>query len=243
MTTNLFLGFDPGGEDALGWSICREVDGILQGCPKTGLADHAGDAVNQVEKEIQNDDSLCNLPILCAGIDAPLLVHKIKGNRNIDRNLRGVLRRKKFPRTKVNGTVQAVNSLQGAATIQGGLLVIRLAKKPWAQDIKITESHPTAFRYLLSHAGQDDLAKTADCLTKDLITCDQAKNHKRDECKQCKQDSHKVDATLCAVAAWAATRTPPLHNWKNLYDQENFLIPLFQITGTPPLSYWMPMPR
>ena len=77
---NIFLGFDPGGDNAFGWSICREVDGILQGHPKTGLADHAGDAVNQVQRAIEKDDSLCDLPIQAAGIDAPLLVHRRKGN-------------------------------------------------------------------------------------------------------------------------------------------------------------------
>ena len=242
---NLFLGFDPGGRNAFGWSICREVGGRLQpdNRPITGLANHAGDAANQVQRRIENDDSLCDLPIRAAGIDAPLLVHRRKGNRNIDQNLRDKLMSKKFPPDKVGGTVQEVNSLRGGATVQAGLLLAQLIEMPWAQDMKITESHPTAFRYLLPHAGQCDLVKTADCLTNDLITCDKAKNHTRDECKKCEQDSHKVDATLCAISAWAGTKSPPLPNWCDLYEKENALIPLFQIPDSPPLRYWMPMPR
>ena len=245
MTTNLFLGFDPGGEDALGWSICREVDGILQGHPNTGLADHAGDAVNQVQKAIENDDGLRGLPIRAAGIDAPLLVHRRRGNRNIDNNLRNALTRKQFPGSKVGGTVQAVNSLRGAATVQGGLLVLHLVSKCWAQDMKIMESHPTAFRYLLSHVDQPEMVKTAVHLKAALSTCRCTHKRKKevDDCTTCERDSHIQDATLCAMAAWAATKLPPLPSWCDLYEKENALIPLFQIPEFPPLSYWMPMPR
>ena len=251
---NFYLGFDPGGSNTrdgakFGWSICAEVDDGLTRL-KTDLADHACDAVEQVGGAIE---SYTNVRVQAAGIDAPLRVHKRKGNRNIDQNLRDALTRKKFPGS-VSGTVQAVNRLQGAATVQGGLLVLHLVEKPWAQDMIITESHPKAFRYLLSHTGQpDDLVKTVDCLTKELITCEEAKNHTREECKRCDQDSHKVDATLCAIAAWAATKTPPLSNWCDLYKQEyriaedgtkeDVLIPLFQIPESTNLSYWMPMPR
>ncbi len=238
MTTNLFLGFDPGGNNAFGWSVCEEVDDGLKRLA-FDLADHAEDAVTQVNRAVE---ACSNVSIPAVGIDAPLLVHRRKGKRSIDQNLRDALTRKKFPGS-VSGTVQEVNSLQGAATLQGGLLVAQLVKMPWAQDTKITESHPKAFRYLIAHTGQDYLVKTADRLTKDLITCEKPESHKRDECEVCKQDSHKVDATLCAIAAWAATKSASLPNWCDLYTRSNFLIPLFQIPESTQLSYWMPMPR
>ena len=256
MTTNLFLGFDPGGEGAFGWSVCTDVDGSLQRHPKTGLANHAGDAVNQVQWAIENDDSLRDLPIRGVGIDAPLLVHRRKGNRNIDSNLRERLKRKKFPPVRAGGTVQEVNSLRGGATVQAGLLLTHLIEKPWAQDMKITESHPTAFRYLLSHVSQPEMVTTAVRLKAALSTCTGAHKSKKevDDCTTCERDSHKVDATLCAIAAWAATKSPPLSNWCDLYKQEyrkaedgtkkyDVLIPLFQIPESTQLSYWMPMPR
>ena len=254
---NLFLGFDPGGRNAFGWSICREVGGRLQpdNRPITGLADHAGDAANQVQRRIENDDSLCDLPIRAAGIDAPLLVHRRKGNRNIDQNLRDKLVSNKFPASKVGGTVQEVNSLRGGATVQAGLLLAQLIEMPWAQDMKITESHPTAFRYLLSHVKKPEMVKTAVHLKAGLSTCTRTHKQKKEveDCTTCEQDSHKQDATLCAVAAWAATKSSALPDWRDLYEQEyrieadgtrsDVLIPLFQIPESIRLSYWMPMPR
>lgn len=240
MTTNLFLGFDPGGKNAFGWCVCKEVGDGLERLA-FDLADHAEDAVTQVNRAIE---SCSNVRIPAAGIDAPLLVHRRKGNRSIDQNLRDALTRKRFPGS-VSGTVQEVNSLRGAATLQGGLLVMQLVGMPWAHDTKITESHPTAFRYLLSHAGQDNLVKTANCLTKDLITCTRTHKSKKeeDDCTTCEQDSHKVDATLCAIAAWAATKSSSKSNWCDLYKRANALIPLFQLPESTRLSYWMPMPR
>ena len=250
MTTHLFLGFDPGGAGGgskcvsvckghFGWSICAEVDGDLER-RKTGLANHAWDAVKQVNEIV---GSCNNVSVRAAGIDAPLRVHLRRGNRKIDDNLREKLKSKGFSSKQVGGTVQKVNSLRGAATVQGGLLVKNLVEKTWAKEM-ITESHPKAFRHLVSCAKQPQVKKIVNCLTADLPPYDE---------NNC-QSGHELDATLCAIAAWAATRKPPLKNWCDLYKQEyrmaedgtkkyDILIPLFQIPETTQLSYWMPMPR
>ncbi len=248
MTIKLFLGFDPGGVGGssgckpgcrghFGWSVFYEGYHGIVGRLDNGLSTNAWSAVDHVNGIIESYNNPC---VRATGIDAPLRVHRKKGNRNIDQNLRDVLTRKKFPGA-VGGTVMAVNRLQGAATVQGGLLVMHLVKKAWAQNMMITESHPKAFRHLLSCVNQPQVEEIANSLTADLPPQDE---------KDC-QSGHELDATLCAIAAWAAS--PPLPNWYDLYEQEyelredgtkgDVLIPLFQIPESTQLRYWMPMPR
>ena len=198
------LGFDPGGEDHFGWSICEEADGQLQPPEETGLADDAWDAINQVRVRIPG-----NSRVLAAGIDAPLFWSRT-GNRQADAVLRRTLTDNGFPALKVGGTVQAVNSLQGACTVQG-ILLTKYLSETW--DLTITESHPTALRHLLDHRGHQDMVMR---LTAGLA-------------------DHELDATLSAVSAWAAIQ-PNLPDWQNLYVEEPYPIQPFNI----PVSYWMP---
>ena len=241
---NLFLGFDPGGEGTLkytgdfGWSICGGGSDSLPKRICVGLPKNAWCAIKDVERVI---NSIENASVRAIGIDAPLRWDK-RGGRKADGRLRRALRDTKFCKSKVNGTVQAVNSLQGACVVQGTLLVEHLATMPWAQDAIITESHPKALQHLLPATDPPGLKEKVDCLTMGLISCTKPDApHPRDKCAACKRDSHKQDATVCAVAAWAAIQKPPLRDreWQNLYCQDPGLIYPSPI----PVSYWMPMPR
>lgn len=245
---NLFLGFDPGGEGVsktkgnFGWSICKEVSDehkcLKLECLKTGLPKNAWEAVEQVD-DVINSLTEKNVRVLAAGIDAPLLWNG-RGTRMVDHELRQALRRSGFLEKSVNGTVQAVNSLQGSCVVQGTLLVRHLGNKRWAQNLTIMESHPTAFRYLLSHVGQREMVRMAVRFKAKLATCKSAHKRKDDvkKCTTCKRDSHRQDATLAAMAAWAAIRRQRDWQWQNLYEGELGLINPFQI----PISYWMPIP-
>ena len=166
---NLFLGFDPGGKGKFGWSVCREVAGGLE-CLKTGLADDAWHAIEKVNESISPDEHMYKSPIRAAGIDAPLLWNKRgdrKGYRKADCVLRQALNKTHGPANRV----LAINSLLGAVVVQGPLLARHLSEMPRARDMMITESHPAAFRHLLSKARQPEMKKTADRLTADLATC------------------------------------------------------------------------
>ena len=184
-TINLYLGFDPGGIGHFGWSICREVAGQLEPPARTGLANNARDALNQVLDAIAPCAVKATVRVLAAGIDAPLL-WTMTGGRKTDAILRQALRDKGFPPLKLGGTVQSINRLQGSVVAQGPLLVRCL----WAagrNSLLITESHPRVLEHILPQA-------MVQCLTAGL-NADSGQNHER-------------DATLCAVSAWAAIRKP-----------------------------------
>ena len=234
MPESFILGFDPGGagdacdEGHFGWSICKEADGQLQPPAATGLATDAWDAINQVRVRI-----LGNSRVLAAGIDAPLFWSRT-GSRQADAVLRRTLSDNGFPASKVGGTVQAVNSLQGACSVQG-MLLTKYLSETW--DLTITESHPTALRHLLDYRGHRDMVM---CLTAGLADYEQDPARCLCGCWRAKKPTtrladHERDATLSAVSAWAAIR-PNLPDWQNLYVEEPYPIQPFNI----PVSYWMP---
>ncbi len=226
---NLFLGFDTGGLKHFGWSICRGGNGGQGHYPlerlTTGLADDAWDAITQVKSAINAHYPQGNFHVMAAGIDAPLLWNKRgdnKGNREADAILTGALKKTQGPWP----SVVAVNSLYGAVTVQGPLLVRHLSAN-W--DLTITESHPSVFRHLLPHDGQFGMRDMVGHLTDGLPIRNQQD-----------QRGHELDATLCAVAAWAAIQKPPMpqREWRNLYKGDP---DLYNPSGIP-VSYWMPIP-
>ncbi len=239
---DFILGFDPGGKGNsprgkgnFGWSICNQVDGVLQPPKITDLAIDAWDAIGQVKKALKSLDATPN--VLAAGIDAPLLWSK-KGNREVDDVLEKVLEGAEFPAPKNGGRrVQAVNSLRGACVVQGALLA-KYLRDTWNQ-LLITESHPKALCHLLCYTKERAMVKrltegVADYkqyATRCLCGCGEA-----DKPKASLAD-HKRDATLSAISAWAAIQ-PNLPNWRNLYDdvKKPDRIKPFNI----PVSYWMP---
>ena len=182
-------------------------------CPsKTGLADDAWDALNQVKQAIKAPDLPGDPSVLAAGIDAPLFWGK-KGNRAIDAILRQALKRSNFPTP--GGTVQEVNSLRGACLVQGVLLA-KYLRETW--NPPITETHPKALQHLLRHSGQPEMTELAR-LTEGL-----------------EDREHERDATLSAIGAWAMYKKLP--GWQNLYDRECCPVQPFDT----PVAYWMPIP-
>ena len=209
---NLFLGFDPGGagkgKGNFGWSICREVGGQLERV-ETGRAREAWDARSQVKEALKRCNGQGIPHVMAAGIDAPLFWTKT-AIREVDA----------FIKQKSDIRPQPINSLYGAAIAQGPLLAKHL-RGVWG-DLKITESYPRALEHLLGQGGHPKELRMVQRLT-DGLNANPGQNHER-------------DATLCAVAAWAAIH-PQLDNWQDLYRREPEPITLFDI----PVSYWMPI--
>ena len=250
--TNVILGFDPGGKSSggrFGWSICTEDDrGILQPPlkAKKGLAKNALDAKNKVIGALEAGGFPGKPTVLAAGIDAPLFWSK-KGDREIDQAIRFALRATGFPRSQLGGTPMHINSLPGSVLAQGMLLAQYLHEE-W-KGLPVTESHPRVLQWLLPLLGQSDTARMVRCLIARLV-------------------EHELDATLCAVAAWAMVHQ--YSAWKDLrnhadqiafidaytprgnrnearnakrlkrdLEQEGCLVQPFST----PVSYWMPIPE
>lgn len=226
-STNVILGFDPGGMSSggsFGWSICTEVDGILQPRPRTGLATDAQDAIDKVDGALLSPDFPGNPNVLAAGIDAPLFWNR-RGIREIDYVLDWAMRFTGFPPPKNGGLiVQTVNQLQGACVIQGPLLAKYLHEE-W-KELPITESHPKVLKHLLYRTGQPEaVTEMVENAIRGLA-------------------SHKLDATWCAVAAWAMLHRQEqnLPNWYDLYEWEHLESGrIVQIEGD--VRYWMPIPE
>lgn len=209
--TGIVLGFDPGGKGKFGWSICTTADGALGRPIKTGLANDALHALNLTQEAIASDGLTSKQPVLAAGIDAPLL-WSTSGGRRVDAVIRRALSDSGF--TTSGGTVQHFNSLRGACVVQGVMLA-KFLHEAW--DLEVTEAHPKAIEHLLRQSGQPSVVKLIDDLTHGLVT-------------------HKRDAVLSAIAAWAMHRR--LLGWRNLYEEAVYPVQPFDT----PVNYWMPIP-
>ena len=209
------LGFDPGGKGNFGWSVCGTDGDKLRRPAKTGLANDARDAIDQVERSIKKlSDGLPKEPrVLAAGIDAPMFWSKTGGNRKVDEIVRKALTDKGFPGANVGGTVQDVNSLQGACLVQGILLGKYLHEK--YTTLEITEAHPKALRHLLKESGQSGKIIP---LMEGLGLV-----------------AHEQDATLAAFAAWSMHERSP--GWRDIRSSEEGSVQPFDT----PVSYWMPI--
>ena len=211
--TDLMLRFDPGGKGNFGWSVCRVVDDSLQPPARTGLADHAWDAVAQTRRAIKTGFGAGSARVLAAGIDAPLF-WTLQGGRTADAAVRQALKETGVPSQKLGGKVQHFNSLRGSCVVQG-VLLSKLLHDTWA--LKITEAHPKALKRLLERSEHSGVAVMVERLTADLR-------------------EHRLDATLAAVTAWAMHMRQP--GWRDLYQQERCPVQPFDN----PVSYWMPIP-
>ncbi len=211
--TDFVLGFDPGGEGAFGWSMCRVVDGSLQPPAKTGLADRAWEALAQTKRAVETGFGTGDARVLAAGIDAPLFWTMREG-RTVDAAVRQALKKTGVPSQKLGGKVQHFNSLQGSCVVQGVLLAT-LLQDTW--PLEITEAHPKALKHLLDHSEHSEVTVMVERLTAGL-------------------NEHRRDATLAAVGAWAMHTRPS--GWCDLYEREPDPVQPF---GTP-VSYWMPIP-
>lgn len=197
----IVLGFDPGGKGNFGWSVCLTAGGKLLPPLNTGLASDAPEAIREVQDAMKSF-AYPGLEVLAAGIDAPMFWTK-DGNRKVDDVIRAELKAKGFPPNKIGGTVQQVNSLQGACVAQGLLLADQLHGM---YRLQITEAHPTASFYLLEQLKQDGEIKE---MTEGLT-------------------DHQFDATISAYAAWAMLKRFP--GWRDIYQDEPAPVQPF---GTP----------
>lgn len=95
--TGVILGFDPGGNDKFGWSICRDHPRDMLLPPLiTGLADSAPDAISEVKKALKFHFP-ANPNVLAAGVEAPLFWNRW-GYREIDNLLDCAMRHTGFRR-------------------------------------------------------------------------------------------------------------------------------------------------
>jgi hypothetical protein len=138
------------------------------------------------------------------GIDAPLFWVE-EGGRRADSHVRNRV----VAAGGHAGTVSSVNSLRGACLVQG-ILTARLVAALWPSAV-VTEAHPKALLRLYAEA---------DC----FVT-----KHLQPICEE-----HERDATLAAVAAWAAVTAHS--SWCNRVLTE--VAPFFP--GGREVSYWFP---
>ena len=245
------MGFDPGGigeGGRFGWSVCQ-ADKYGLRCLKTGLAIDARDALCQVDNEMAG-----NQEVLAAGIDAPMF-WGFRGYRVIDRKIQQVLK----DNCKPSETVIHVNSLRGACSVQGVLLGKYLHET--YPDLQITETHPTALRYLLKVCGKsgelekiieqviekfrtnEDAALKSEKLKKLMIKLNKDKRDvlKPGEFKKTieKRYAHQRDAAISAYAAWKMLQKQEPDGWRNLYCKEPCPVKPFDT----PVSYWMFIPK
>jgi predicted nuclease with RNAse H fold len=120
----IWFGADPGGKGCFGVAILSDDGAFAVQC-----VDCADDAVAWMSRRPNG-----------IGIDCPLWWSSA---RSADRLADKWLRAKGVP----SGTVQAANSLQGAALIQGAMLAFRARQR--YGDVPITEAHPKALLHIL----------------------------------------------------------------------------------------------
>lgn len=191
--SGLVLGFDPGGEDRFGWSICRVDHGSIEAPLATGLASDAWGAFRSAQGVIDGELRDAGSQVLAAGIDAPLYWTR-NGSRRTDQCVRDALKEHDHPTPA--GTVQQINSLRGACLVQGVLLAKHLHD---AYELPITETHPKALLYLLRREADSAMTLLSERLIAEL-------------------NDHQRDATLSALAAWAMLAPQP--GWRDLYPSE-----------------------
>ena len=136
-------GFDPGGRDKrgrgiFGWCVValdswRVVD--------KGVVSYAAEAFGKMQQAMNGGQ------LSAAGIDAPLYWSQNGLSRESDKHVRRQT-------GASSGTVQAVNSLQGACLIQGFLLAQAIESK--YPNCVITETHPKALLRIYPEAGEWD---------------------------------------------------------------------------------------
>ena len=179
-----------------------------------GLADDAVGALAEAAKAMESSHFPAGTAVLAAGIDAPMFWSP-NGFRNVDQILLRVLEALNIENR--SGTVQQLNSLRGAALVQGVLLGWHL-RNTW--DLQITESHPKVLDHLLMHYEHHETLALVDDLAENIHD----------------PERHIRDAILSAVTAWAMVYKLP--RWRNIFqDEPNPLQPF-----DTPVSYWMPVP-
>lgn len=155
-----WVGADPGGRGAFGLAVIFEAGGYRSWCVSS-----ADEAISELVN--------ANIEPLGAGVDAPLWWSSGEsGGRLADKWIRD-----KYGIS--GGTVQAANSLRGAALVQGQMFVQRLRER--FSDCPVTEAHPKAVALALGDWNDPRVLQY-------LVGYNPKSDHER-------------DAYMCAVAA------------------------------------------
>jgi hypothetical protein len=212
---DIYIGFDPGGNDNFGWAVCLS-EGKLLRVIDAGLAGQAKAAVNQAISAFPKYGNLVG-----AGIDAPLFWTE-DGCRHVDELVRHAIQM--LGARFSGGTVQHVNSLRGACLVQG-ILTAKLLHDH-LPHIVLTEAHPKALLYLLGIAGVErNPASITFAHLSEFVACD------------ANIGEHERDSVLAAITASA--QKMGRQGWINLFEKEPAPIVPFGY----PVSYWMPWDR
>ena len=184
-----WVGADPGGKGRFGLAfLCK--DGRVE-CATVSSVDEA------MEKIKENGNPLG------LGVDAPMWWSSREGGgRKVDQRLRDAYG---IP----PGTVQSVNSLQGAALVGGALLAFRIRQD--YPTIRITESHPKA---LLKACYDDHWEKFANKFK--IPSCSWRNEHERDA----------IVAAVCAREGFE-------ERWNSNLTQNRYL------SEQNPLDFWL----
>jgi predicted nuclease with RNAse H fold len=211
----IYVGFDPGGSGAFGWSVLSG-EALPLRLVGHGIADHA-------QGVFEAAMSCAGPKINAVGIDAPLFWNPA-GDREADRVVRRAIRERGC--SSASGTVNAVNALRGACVIQG-VLIAMLCQRRYGTEMRITEAHPKALLWLTGKASSE-------CRTLDISLSDLSEYILGSRVEGA--NDHQRDAALGAVAAYYMLSRPM--GWRDLYPLErNPITPL-----NPPPGYWMPLP-
>lgn len=206
-------GFDPGGVDKFGWAVGEVLAGGRVIVRATGITGGAADAVYKALQIIPSSS------LAAAGIDSPLC-WSLHGDRVVDVIVRNHL--KALGCSTASGTVQHVNSLQGACLVQG-ILTAKLLRDA-VNSIRITESHPKALLWLLGVATVNKAPSTVKLFDlKDYVISNGLDF-----------SEHERDAVLGALAAAAMLLKPP--PWRDILIAEPAMF-----APVPNISYWMPL--
>ncbi|MDP6086636.1 MAG: DUF429 domain-containing protein [Nitrospinota bacterium] len=161
---NIWIGADPGGKGKFGLAILKS-DGSAQTC----CVDCADEALDKVTNLVKAQPA-------GIGVDAPLWWSSGRSSaRMADQWLRGEY-------GLSGGEVQAVNSLRGAALVQGMMFVDRIRRL--FPDVGVTETHPKAVMAALK-------LKKGDTFFKKFSVKVEMKD----------KQEHERDAIISAVAA------------------------------------------
>ena len=209
---NIFLGFDPGGDNSFGWAVCHQEGNTLR-VITTGRAGRAKAAVEQALSASSGMGT-----VVAAGIDAPLFWTEDAG-RDVDNLVRRAIQT--LGAVAPGGTVQHFNSLRGACLVQGVLTAKLLFEQ--LPQVALSEAHPKALLYLLGIAD----ART----NQEVITLTDLSHY-----VACDVDvgEHERDAVLAAITAFAHTERP--EGWRTLYERERKPDVPFAYSD----AYWMP---
>ena len=214
----VFLGSDPGGKGKFGWAVCFEINDGLR-VVATDIADHAKDALEKSFNALPKGGS-----VVAAGIDAPMF-WVADGRREADRLVRKAIGR--LGAKSPGGTVQSINSLQGACVVQG-LLILKLLRQLYP-DLPITEAHPKALLWLMGIARRGRDPGMIEIKDIEEVIIEEVGFGLLDKEKE------KRDAILAAFTAQMMIRRKS--DWVDLlkYERKERIL-----AGEPPIEYWMP---